>query len=431
MKQYLFYIILIVVLFFSAQVQADIEISAPGQQSIPLALTRFLPQTGSVHPEIAAELEAVLTGDLEFSGIFSLVDPAAFLSDAQNAGLLSIDVDFEQWRMLGAESLIKGTYAVRGDELVVEARLFDVQRRKLSTGRRYVGKIKDLRRMGHKFADLVLQELTGISGAFNTKVAYISKRTGKRELYLMDSDGYGDLRLTNHRSIVLNPDFTPDAKHIVYTSYKNGNPDLYRQELSSGKETTLSARKGLNVTARNEPKGDGLAVTLSRDGNSEIYRLTNSGQLDGKLASSWGIDINPTWSPDGKQIAFVSDRQGNPNIFIADVGSNDARRLTHNGKYNANPAWSPQGGRIAFTRMINGVFDIYTIRLDGTDERRLTFGTGNSEHPTWSPDGRFLAYTFEQGDRKTIQVMRADGSGVHRLSPPGVDAQQPAWSLRW
>jgi len=108
----------------AGQALAQIEISAPGQQAIPLAVTRFLPLDGAVRPEIASEVAGVLEADLDLSGIFRLIDQAAFLSDALKPGLNSTQVDFGQWRLLGAEAVIKGAYTVKGDQLTLEARLF-------------------------------------------------------------------------------------------------------------------------------------------------------------------------------------------------------------------------------------------------------------------------------------------------------------------
>ena len=148
---------LTLLLLLAAPAAADIEIRAPGQQTIPLAITTFLPLDQGVKPSVAAEFNEVLNSDLDLSGLFRMVDPAAFLSDARHLGLISIDVDFAQWRMLGAEDLIKGGYSVRGGQLVVEARLYDVTGSRLLNGRRYVGKVKDVRRMAHAFADQVLK----------------------------------------------------------------------------------------------------------------------------------------------------------------------------------------------------------------------------------------------------------------------------------
>lgn len=416
----------------SPAVQArQIEISAPGEQTIPLALTRFLPEGGAAVPAVAEELHAVLAADLDLAGMFRFIDPAAFLSDAGRIGLFSTQVDFSQWRLLGADVLIKGTYAVQGNQLTIEARLFDIPNRRLLTGRRFVGRVSDVRRIGHAFADLILKELTGVAGPFDARIAFISTRSGHKELWLMDVDGHGAVRLTDHRSLVLNPDFSATGKELVFTSYRAGNPDLYRKEIFTGSEARISSQPGLNIAGRFAPDNSGLAATLSRDGDPEIYLLGRDGSLRKRLTTSFGIDVDPSWSPDSRQIAFVSSRLGSPQIFIVDVATGATRRLAANGKYDATPAWSPLGDRIAFTRQERGRFDIYTIRPDGSDERRLTFGPGNLEHPRWSPDGRFLIYSSDAGGKKALYVMRADGTGSRRLTQPGGDASHPAWSAVW
>jgi len=411
---------------------AKVEISAPGQQTIPLAITQLLPIEGGAQPEIAREIHDVLTWDLDLSGLFSMIDPDSFLSDAQRLGLTSSAVDFSQWRLLGAECLIKGGYRLAGDQLTMDVRLFDINGRRLLYGRTYRGKRKDLRLMAHAFADQILKSLTGTAGPFNSSLAFISNKSGRKELYLMEVDGFRPVRITDHRSIVLNPDFSPVGKDLLFTSYKAGNPDLYRKEIYSGQEARISSQKGLNIAARYRRDGRELALTLSRDGNAEIYLMGTDGTIHQRLTDNWGIDVDPSWSPTGEEIAFVSDRQGNPNVFIVKVLSGEVRRLTFEGKYNATPAWNPKGDRIAFSRMEDGRFDIYTIRPDGSDERRLTFGAGSKEHPRWSPDGRFIIYSSDEDGKKAIYVMRADGTGSRRLTPPSLgECSHPAWSASW
>lgn len=413
-----------------AALSADIEITAPGQQTLPLALTRFLPQDGPAAPAVAEELHAVLAADLDLAGMFRFVDPAAFLGDAGRIGLFSTQVDFDQWRLLGAEVLIKGAYTVQGEQVVVEARLFDVPGRRLLAGRRFVGALKDVRRIAHAFADLVLKELTGEGGPFDARLAFISARSGHKELWLMDVDGHNPIRLTDHRNLVLNPDFSPSGKELLFTSYRAGNPDLYRKEIFTGQEARISAQRGLNIAGRYAPDGGAIALTLSRDSDPEIYLLGRDGTIRQRLTNNFGVDVDPSWSPDGRRLAFVSSRLGSPQIFIVDLDGGAPRRLTANGKYDATPAWSPKGDRIAFTRQEGGRFDIYTIRPDGSDERRLTFGPGNLEHPRWSPDGRFLVYSSDAGGKKRLHIMRADGTGGRRLPFEG-DASHPAWSAVW
>lgn len=410
---------------------AEIEISAPGREQIPLAVTRLLAMEGVVRSEVAAAFDAALRDDLDLAGIFSQIPPAAFLSDAGRLGLSSTQVDFAQWRQLGATALVKGGYALKGNELVVEVRLYDTAGRRLLSGRRYRGQPGDERRMAHAFADQILASLTGREGCFDSRIAFISNRSGQKELYLMEVDGSQPERLTSHQSIVLNPDFAPQGRELIFTSYRQGQPELYRKEIYSGREARISARSGINISARYRPDGGEIALTLSHDGNPELYLLGTDGSVHRRLTNDWGIDVDPSWSPAGDRLVFVSDRLGNPRLFIIDVVSGAQRQLTVNGKYDATPAWSPQGDRIAFARLEERQFDLYTIRPDGSDERRLTFGPGNKEHPRWSPDGRFLVFTSDQDGSRAVYLMRADGSGIRKVSPPGWSAQQPAWSGRW
>ena len=409
---------------------AELEISAPGERSIPLAQTLLLPQGGAPAPAVAAAFNEALAADLDLAGLFRNIDPAAFLGDAGKIGLFSTEVDFDQWRLLGAEVLIKGAYTVSGEQLVIEARLFDVPNRRLLAGRRFVGRSADARRIAHAFADLILRELTGTPGPFDARIAFISTRSGHKELWLADVDGSNPLRLTDHRSIVLNPDFSPSGKELLFTSYRAGNPDLYRKEIFTGSEARISSQPGLNIAGRYAPDGGSVALTLSRDGDPEVYLLGRDGTLRKRLTTSFGVDVDPSWSPDGRSLALVSSRLGSPQIFIVDLASGASRRLAANGKYDATPAWSPKGDRIVFSRQEGGRFDLYSIRPDGSDERRLTFGPGNAEHPRWSPDGRFLIYSSDARGKKALYVMRADGTGSRQLATGG-DASHPAWSPVW
>ena len=99
--------------------------------------------------------EVITNYDLELSGLFRPIDPEAFLEDAGKLGLTSAEVAFGEWRLLGAEVVLKGGYQLKGGELVLELRLFDTVKRRMLAGRRYVGTRGDLRRMAHSFADEV------------------------------------------------------------------------------------------------------------------------------------------------------------------------------------------------------------------------------------------------------------------------------------
>lgn len=401
-----------------------IEVNAPGNRQLKLAVEPLRSLDVPANPESAKLTSDVIAYDMNMSGIV-MAESRSQLPVAGNLSL--VDVNYVPWLSAGFDLLVSGECTLKDERLTVEFRLYDVINRKLITAKRYLGRAMDLRRFSHLFADEILRSITGEAGAFTTKIAYVSTQTGNKEIYIMDWDGHNPLPLTKNGSINLNPDFSPDGREIIFTSYKRGNPDLYRRSLSNTTEVPLSNRKGLNITGSWSPDGSKIALALSKDGDAEIYTLNKDGSHPARLTVSPALDLYPSWSPDGKQIAFVSDRLGKPQIFVMNANGSDVRRLTTAGSYNVNPRWSPKGNKIAYSRMTSGSFNIFTIAPDGSSDTQLTTG-GNNENPSWSADGRFICFSSTRSSGDGVYVMRADGDGQRKVSQVKGAYFQPVWS---
>lgn len=426
MKIFLLFLFLVVPSAVSYAQPGYIEVTAPGNRQLKLAVDTPRSLDMPVDSESAKLVAEVISYDMNISGVVTAESrsqqPAA-------ANLSLVDVDFVPWLSGGFDLLVRSEYSLRDGRLTVEYRLFDVINRKMITAKRYLGTATDLRRFSHTFADEILRALTGEKGAFTTKIAYVSAQTGNKEIYVMDWDGHNPLPLTKNGSINLNPDFSPDGREIIFTSYKRGNPDLYRRALSNTAEVPLSGRKGLNITGSWSPDGSKIALSLSKDGDAEIYTMGKDGGHPTRLTINPALDLYPAWSPDGKQIAFVSDRLGKPQIFVMNADGGGLRRLTTSGNYNVNPRWSPKGDRIAYSRMTNGGFNIFTVAPDGSSDTQLTFD-GNNENPSWSADSRLICFSSKRGSGNGVYVMRADGSGQTKVSQGKGTYFQPVWSAR-
>ena len=104
-------------------------------------------------------------------------------------------------------------------------------------------------------------------------IAFVSSRDdGFGDIYVMESDGSNQRRLTNHSGFDLSPTWSPDGRHIAFASLRDDNFDIYVMEL---------------------------------DGTN-LRRLTNDP----------ADDLSPTWSPDGRHIAFAS---GSGGIFVVEL----------------------------------------------------------------------------------------------------------------
>jgi TolB protein len=416
----------------TAQAQVRGEIIGPGLQKYPIAVSPLRIAGSVADPNrISTGIADSIVYDLDLSGWFRVLDRSAYIENPQKSGDTLGSFDFRDWSTIGAVGLVKGRFAVQGEELTVELRLFDVAQSKELIGKRYVAKAKDFRRIAHKFADEIINQFTGTPGVFNTRLAYVSTGGGRfKEIHITHLDGTERFQVTNNRTINLFPSWTPDGKGIVYTSYKDRNPGLYHFELFSGKEVKWSPIKGRYLGGQVSPDGRFVAATLELSGDTSLYLLDINGKPIRRLTSDQGLEVSPSWSPDGKQIVFVSDRSGSPQLYILDVASGKSHRLTYSGGYNTAPAWSPRGDRIAYTGRVGRRFAIFTIGVDGGEPRQITSESYDSEDPAWAPDGRFIAFSSNRAGKSHIYIMQGGGENQRRLPGSGGDDTRPSWSPR-
>lgn len=409
-----------------ARAQVRSTIIGPGVKRFPIAISSLKEIAGSGGTD---QFTRVLGRDLELSGIFRVIPSDTYIESPQGSGVTAESINFDNWSVIGALALIKGSMERQGDDVSIEARLFDVAQHKQLAGRRFRGRAADEPRMANRFADEVIQYFTGERGPFDSQIAFLSTRGGRfKDVYVMSANGEGVRRVTNENTLNLSPSWTPDARGLVLTSYRSGNPDLFSIALPRGTFTRLSSLRGLNLGGRWSPDGRRLAVTLEYDGNTDVALLNADGSLLRRLTDHWAVDVSPSWSPDGQQLAFCSDRSGAPQIYIMNADDGAARRLTASGSYNTSPSWSPKGDRIAYASRIGGRFQIFTVKRDGSDVKQVTSGAGSNEDPSWSPDGRYLVFSSTRRGASKLYLADADGAYQAELTEGNGSDSSPSWS---
>lgn len=419
-------------LFCFAQSDKDqyeyIDISNPFLRKIPLAVPLFKNENGTAEEKRLSNSSAdLLASSLEFTGYFKLLDRGAFLFDPQKDGVLSPQINFANWTVIGAELLITGLFKEVDGNITMELRLFDAFKAHRIIGKKYAGKEADQRQMIHRFCGEVIKYLTGHRGVYGSKIAFVSTGSGNKEIYSCDFDGYNPQQVTRNRSINLSPAWSSDGRYLAYTSYKNKKPDIFIKDLAEMQETSIN-EKGLNITPAWVPGKFELAATLSFSGDQEIYLLTGSGKVIKRLTSIRGIDLSPTWSPDGKKFAFVSNRAGSPQIYVQDLASEKVRRLTYEGNYNTQPNWSPQSDKIVYASVVDGRRNIVVMGLDGQESLQLTGESGDNEAPSWSPDGSLIVFSSNREGPFRLYVMTAFGTDQRRLLVMTGEQTNPKWS---
>ena len=408
----------------AAQVRATII--GPGVKRYPIAISPLKELGG---PGAGDQFARTLGRDLELSGLFRVIPSDTYIENAQSSGVTTESINFDNWSVVGALALIKGSVERRGDDINIEARLFDVAQRKQLAGRRFHGRAADEVRMANRFADEVIQYFTGERGPFDSQIAFLSTRGGRfKNVYAMSANGDGVRRITNENTLNLSPSWAPDGRALVLTSYRGGNPDLFSVVLPRGSLSKLSSLRGLNLGGHWSPDGRRIAVTVEYDGNPEIAVLNADGSLQRRLTDHWAVDVSPSWSPDGQQLAFCSDRSGAPQIYVMNADGGSVRRVSTSGSYNTSPSWSPKGDRIAYASRVAGRFQIFTVKTDGTDVRQVTSGAGSNEDPSWSPDGRYLVFSSTRRGPAKLYLSDAIGANQVELTEGNGSDSSPSWS---
>jgi len=223
------------------------EIVGQGGQRFPIAVSplKNLGANSADSNRLSTGIADAMVHDLELSGWFKVLDRSAYIENPQSSGITIGTFDFKDWATIGAEGLVKGGFTVRGDEITVELRLFDVYQNKERIGKRYTGGVKEYRRIAHKFVDEIINQFTGIPGIFNTRIAYVSNSGGRfKEIYLSHLDGSEKFQVTDNHTINLSPDWSPDGRSILYSSFKDRSQTLFLFDLDSGKEVKFTPRGG-------------------------------------------------------------------------------------------------------------------------------------------------------------------------------------------
>jgi TolB protein len=411
-----------------------VELSKETRSEVNIAVPQFVSSGDGADESFAEKSRDILENDLRLFELFVPVAPNVY-SELAKSEASTGQVNYAAWSQLGAQWLIKGEYekSLSGEKYKFVFRLFDVVNEQFLVGKRYQGKKSFMRKIMHRFADEVMEQLTGKRGVAETRLAFLSRTRDGKEMYAVDFDGANVQKLTNEQSVILSPDWSPDGRFIVYTSYKEHNPDLILLDPDGRRRRRPLLRlPGINSAPAWSPDGSKISLVLSKDSNSEIYVLNRWRKLT-RLTRHFNIDTSPTWSPDGKKIAFTSDRSGTgrPQIYIMDAAKGDragVTRITFQSRYNDNPSWSPDGDKIAFTSMVKGNFQVKVYNIETRKTVNVTSGPGSKEEPTWSPDGLFLAYRVTRGRQSAIHIKRIGGKKSRQLTFLPEGGVSPTWS---
>ncbi len=384
--------------------------------------------------KLGEEISKIVERNFKSTGLFNPLKKDAFV---QKPDIAHLKPRFEDWRLIKAQALVTGKLLIKDKKLKVEFRLWDLTAAKEMVALSFTTTPNNWRRVAHIISDKIYERLTGESGYFDTRIAYVSETGPKnqriKKLAIMDQDGFNTKYLTLGNELVLTPRFNTTNQLVTYLSYFKNMPRVYLLDIETGIQEVVGNFPGMTFAPRFSPDGKKIIMSFAKDGNSDIYSMDLETRLVEQITKHPSIDTSPSYSPDGKYITFNSDRSGLQQIYVMRSDGTQVKRITHGAGLYGTPVWSPRGDLIAFTKVRKGRFYIGVMRSDGSGERLLTENF-YQEAPSWSPNGRVLIFYREtksdsKGKGFSAKLWSIDITGYNeRRLKTETDASDPSWS---
>lgn len=441
-KKYSLFLVLLLVLPAAPSSSQDwIKTGTNRGAPIRLAVPDFKAATND--PQTAplnTVFNQTLWNDLDNSGIFDMVSKSFYpLQTPGSPGEIKLDA----WGNPppNASMVAFGNLGVSGGKLQVQGWLFDAKNTASPQilGKQYqeAATADNARLIAHRFADEIIFRLGGgIPGVAESRIYFISNRTGNKEVWAMDYDGAGEEQLTKLKSIALSPRVSPDGSRVAFSGLSANSWQIMMYSNDLGRVVSFPRMGGDNFSPAWSSDGSRLAFSSSmRNGDPDIYATDDKGAGLKRLTAFKGSDVSPVFNPKtNAQIAWVSGRTGLPQIFVMDVDGSNVQQITNEG-YAVSPSWSPNGMLLAFSWIRHygpgapGGQDIYLMNVATREFVQLTHDSGRNDFPSWSPDGRHIVFQSTRTGSEQIWSMLADGTHQQQLTRSGKNSM-PNWSYK-
>ncbi len=407
-----------------SRAQLRLDITQGVRDAVPIAVVPF----GGQGEGAATDVAEVVANDLRLSGRFAPLER----QDMVARPVIGSDIRFQDWRLLKSDFIVVGRVEPDGPGSAVTFELFNVQTGQALLTQRLPSGARNLRATAHRLSDMIFERLTGIPGAFSTRIAYVTVEgrppAQRSRLVVADADGFNPRTVMESAEPIMSPAWSPDGQSLAYVSFEGKASAIYVQRLATGERRRVSARSGINGAPAFAPDGRKLALTLSRDGNLDIYTLELATQTLTRVTSDSAIDTEPEWSADGQSLYFTSDRGGSAQVYRVPLDeARKAERITFTNGYNARPRLSPDGRELAMVTLDRGGYRIAVMDLKTRNLRVLT-NARQDESPSFAPNGATVIYATQESGRGALAMVSADGRFQQRLSSDSGGVREPVWS---
>ncbi|WP_063657026.1 Tol-Pal system beta propeller repeat protein TolB [Candidatus Arsenophonus triatominarum] len=409
-----------------AQAEIRIEITQGINTAQPIAIVPFKwTGTGTLPDDVGQ----IVAADLRNSGKFNPIDPSHMPQQPTTASEITPNV----WTALGINAVVVGQVQPAADgQYIISYQLVDMVNSPgaVLTQNQLKVAAKWLRYAAHTISDEVFAKLTGIRGAFRTRIAYVVKTNGGKfpyELRVSDYDGYNQFTVHRSPEPLMSPAWSADGEKLAYVTFESGSSALVMQTLATGEVRQIAAFPRHNGAPTFSPDGSKLAFALSKSGSLNLYVMDLASGQTRQITDGRGNNTEPNWMPDSQTLIYTSDQAGRPQIYKLNINGGVPERITWEGNQNQDPSVSPDGKFMVMVNSSNGKQHIAKQDLATGNVEYLT-DTFLDETPSIAPNGTMVIYSASQGLGTVLHLVSTDGRFKARLLATDGKVKFPAWS---
>lgn len=410
----------------SAQAEIRIEITQGINTAQPIAVVPFKWTGAGTLPD---DVGQIVAADLRNSGKFNPIDSSHMPQQPTTASEVTPSV----WMALGINAIVVGQVQPTADgQYIISYQLVDVVNSPgaVLTQNQLKVSAKWLRYAAHTISDEVFAKLTGIRGAFRTRIAYVVKTNGGKfpyELRVSDYDGYNQFTVHRSPEPLMSPAWSANGEKLAYVTFESGSSALVMQTLATGEVRQIAAFPRHNGAPTFSPDGGKLAFALSKSGSLNLYVMDLASGQTRQITDGRSNNTEPSWMPDSQTLVYTSDQAGRPQIYKLNINGGVPERITWEGNQNQDPSVSPDGKFMVMVNSSNGKQHIAKQDLATGNVEYLT-DTFLDETPSIAPNGTMVIYSASQGLGTVLHLVSTDGRFKARLPATDGKVKFPAWS---
>ncbi|MDT5014919.1 MAG: TolB protein, partial [Mycobacterium sp.] len=225
-----------------------------GVEKVRIAASDFKPATQDPkNTDLLKTFNDTLFNDLDNAGIFDLVSKSFYPLQVPGQ---PTELNTKDWNSPppNASMLAFGNLGVTADKVTVQGWLYDVKSSTTSPqvlGKQYNDNATSdaVRVIAHKFADEIIFRLGGgIPGIAESKIYFVSNRSGTKEIWVMDYDGANQHALTHLGSISLSPRISPDGSRLAFSSVVKSGWEIMMYSFDLNRMVSFPHFGGMNLS---------------------------------------------------------------------------------------------------------------------------------------------------------------------------------------